>query len=163
MSNRFNWKANIFYNVFLYKNTFNAVDLRSFDTKKYTPYSVCRLTSLESRDNMKFTIKQIEKNMLVLTLGYEKPIEVCRALIPDTQEGLIYDIKNALKKDDTAIACLKFLFQCYCYKMFSYPFIMVKSFRIQFSYLLINYQSIFIRNFTCQQIITANSISCTKT
>lgn len=46
---------------------------------------------------MKFTIERIEKDTLILELGDAKLIEVSCALIPDAQEGAVYEIK----KDDS--------------------------------------------------------------
>lgn len=44
---------------------------------------------------MKFTVERIEKDTLILELGDGKLIEVPRALIPDAQEGAVYEIKKS--------------------------------------------------------------------
>lgn len=46
------------------------------------------------RCNMMITIDRIEKDKLVLELADGQMIDVPRALIPDAQEGFIYDIKK---------------------------------------------------------------------
>lgn len=46
------------------------------------------------RFNMVITIDRIEKDTLVIELADGQMIDVPRALIPDAQEGFIYDIKK---------------------------------------------------------------------